>query len=110
MACGLQQGMQAGEEEEEEEGEVHREPRQLATHPAFTILQHSSPRSPARQHPRDWSDGCMSQGWVWGRGDPAFCGSISHRAKLSQPSSTRAPSIAALLLAHTPRPAQVCSL
>lgn len=52
----------------------------------------------------------MSQGWVWGQGDPAFSGSISHHAKLPQPSSPGAPSITALWLAHTPQPARVCLL
>jgi len=107
VACSLQQGMQASEEEEERE--VRREPVHPATHPAFSILQHGSPRSPARQHPRDRSDGCVSQGWAWGQGDPAFCSSVSHRAKLPQPGSTGAPSIAALPLAHARRPARVCS-
>lgn len=95
-------------EEEKEEKEVHWESMQPATHPAFAILQHSSSHSPAQQHPRDWSDGCVSQGWAWGRHDPAFCGSVSHHAKLPQPSSTRAPSITAFPLAHAPRPAPVC--
>lgn len=62
VACSLQQGMQASEEEEE--GEVHWEPMQLATHPVFAILQYCFPCSPARQHPQDRSDGCMSQGWA----------------------------------------------
>lgn len=78
---------------------------QPSTRSAFDILKHSSPHSPAWQHSWDWSDSYVSQGWVWGRDDPAFCGSISHHAKLPQPSSTGAPSITAFSLAHTPRPA-----
>lgn len=80
------------------------EPMQPCIYPAFDILKHSSPHSPARQHPWDWSDSYVSQGWVWGQGDHAFCGSITHHAKLPQPSSTAAPSITAFLLAHTPQP------
>lgn len=98
------------DKEKEEEGEVCWEPMQPSTYPAFDILEHSSLHFPAQQHSWDWSDRCMSQGWVWGQGDPAFCGSINHHAKLPQPSSTGAPSIAAFLLAHTPQLARVCSM
>lgn len=108
VACSLQQGMQASLKEEKEEKDVHWESMQPATHPAFAILQHSCPLSPAQQHPQGWSDGCVSQSWAWGPHDPAFCGSVSHHAKLPQPSSTRAPSITAFPLAHAPQPAQVC--
>lgn len=68
--------MQTSLKEKEEEGGVLWEPMQPATHPAFAILPRSSHSSPARQHPRDRSDGCMSQGWVWGRGDPAFAAAL----------------------------------
>lgn len=63
---------------------------------------------PCSAAPTGWSNGCVSQSWAWGPHDPAFCGSVSHHAKLPQPSSTRAPSITAFPLAHAPQPAQVC--
>lgn len=106
MACSLCQGMQSSQEEEE----VHWEPMQPAMHPAFAVLHRGSPQSSTQQHPWDWSNDRVSQGWAWGQRDPAFCTGVSHRAKLPQPGSPGAPSIAALSLVHTLQPARVCSL